>query len=73
VVRDELTKADLLDDKQRAKIAKTLEKASGAKVFPVAAPLEEGLEPLLDKIIELLGNAAQEVGETADERRWSPL
>ena len=59
-----LTKSDLLDEKQRAKLAKVLEKESGARVFPVSAPLEEGLEPLLDTIIELLGSAAQEVEET---------
>jgi GTP-binding protein len=69
-----LTKADLLDDKQRAKVAKALEKASGARVFPISAPLEEGLEPLLDAIIERLGSAARESEtEPADERPWSPL
>jgi GTPase len=67
-----LTKADLLDDKQRAKLAKALEKESGARVFPVSAPLEEGLEPLLDAIIERLGSAAEEVDEPA-EGSWSPL
>ena len=68
-----LTKADLLDDKQRAKVAKALEKESGARVFPISAPLEEGLEPLLDAIIERLGAAAEEGTEAADEGRWSPL
>jgi GTP-binding protein len=69
-----LTKADLLDDKQRAKVANALEKASGARVFPISAPLEEGLEPLLDAIIERLGSAARESeAEPADERPWSPL
>src|SRR5690242_18588323 len=38
-----LTKADLVDDKQRAKIAKALEKESDAKVYPISAPLDEGL------------------------------
>ena len=70
-----LTKADLLDDKRRSKVAKALEKESGAQVFPISAPLEEGLDPLLDTIIERLGSAAEEVdeGELADERPWSPL
>jgi GTP-binding protein len=69
-----LTKADLLDDKKRAKIVKALENETGARVFPVSAPLEEGLEPLLDAIIERLGAAAEdEKFETADERPWSPL
>jgi GTPase len=70
-----LTKADLLDDKQRAKVAKALEKESSARVFPVSAPLDEGLEPLLDAIIERLGDAAREASETepSDRGRWSPL
>jgi GTPase len=69
-----LTKADLLDGKQRAKLVKALEKATGEPVFPVSAPLEEGLEPLLDAIIERLGAASDEDLETAEfERPWSPL
>ena len=69
-----LTKADLLDDKKRAKIVKTLEKATGARVFPISAPLDDGMEPLLDTIIERLAAAAQdEPWEATDERYWSPL
>jgi GTP-binding protein len=66
-----LTKADLINDKQRAKIVKALEKASGAKVFPISAPLGEGMEPLLDTMIERLGNAAK--AESLKEEHWSPL
>jgi len=69
-----LTKTDLLDAKARAKVVKALEKASGARVFPISAPLGEGMEPLLDAAIELLGDAASEDGEIeVDERSWSPL
>jgi GTP-binding protein len=69
-----LTKADLLDDKKRAKMVKALEKETGAKVFPISAPLEEGMEPLLDAVIERLGAAAEEDPlDMADERHWSPL
>jgi GTP-binding protein len=69
-----LTKADLLDDRKRGKIVKALEKESGAKVFPISAPLEEGMEPLLDAVIERLGAAAEEEKfEAADEGPWSPL
>src|SRR3569833_1554583 len=69
-----LTKADLLEAKQRSKIVKALEKESGADVFPVSAPLGEGMEPLLDTIIAALGDAAQEKRlEPTDERSWSPL
>ena len=67
-----LSKADLLDEKQRAKLVKALEKATGAKVYPVSAPLEEGLEPLLDAVIERLG-AAFEEEQLAEEGPWSPL
>ncbi len=69
-----LTKSDLIDSKQRSKVLKALEKKSGARVFPISAPLEEGMEPLLDAVIERLGAAAQEAPlEAADERSWSPL
>ncbi len=69
-----LTKADLLDDKQRAKVVKALEKATGKPVFPVSAPLEDGLEPLLDAVIERLGAAADADFEAAESQRpWSPL
>jgi len=69
-----LTKSDLLDDKKRAKLCKALEKETGARVFPVSAPLEEGMEPLLDAIIQRLGAAVEEESlEATDERHWSPL
>src|SRR3954447_3539933 len=68
-----LSKTDMLDAKTLKKAAKALEAASGARIWPVSAPLGEGLEPLLDTIIELLGSAAQEVAEVADGRPWSPL
>jgi GTP-binding protein len=69
-----LTKSDLLDAKQRAKLVKALEKTTGARVFPISAPLEEGTEPLLDALIERLGETAREeelAGQ--DESPWSPL
>ena len=69
-----LTKADLLDDKARTKIVKALEKASHARVFPVSAPLDEGMEPLLDAIIQRLGAAVEDERlEAAHEGSWSPL
>jgi GTP-binding protein len=69
-----LSKADLVDDKRRAKAAKALEKASGAKVFPISAPLDEGVGPLLDAVIERVGKIAAAAGEHGKaERDWSPL
>ncbi|HEY6663232.1 MAG TPA: GTPase ObgE [Sphingomicrobium sp.] len=68
-----LTKADLLGEKQRAKVVKALEKATGKRVFAVSAPLEEGLEPLLDAAIERLGAADDDRDTVVPERPWSPL
>jgi GTP-binding protein len=69
-----LTKADLLDDKTRANILKALEKETRARVFPISAPLGEGMEPLLDAVIQRLGAAAEDDRlEAADEGSWSPL
>src|SRR3954452_21701823 len=47
-----LTKADLLDAKRMAKVSRAVEQAAGSKPFAISAPLEEGLEPLLDAVIE---------------------
>jgi GTP-binding protein len=69
-----LTKSDLLDEKTRAKAVKALEKESGARVYPISAPLDEGMEPLLDAIIQRLGAATEEDRlETTGDRGWSPL
>jgi GTP-binding protein len=71
-----LTKADLIADKQRRTIVKALETESAQQVFPVSAPLEEGMEPLLDLVIERLGSAwaaDQELEPADEERPWSPL
>ncbi|MFL6751696.1 MAG: GTPase, partial [Sphingomicrobium sp.] len=68
-----LSKADLLDDKQRAKTLKALEKAVGNRVFPISAPIDEGMPPLLDALIEKLGSPSDETAEGATERTWSPL
>jgi GTP-binding protein len=68
-----LTKADLLDPKTLKKAMAALEEAAGSKPFPVSAPLEEGLESLLDAVIRSLSEArAEESGAEAD-RTWSPL
>ena len=69
-----LTKTDMLDEKRLKKIARELEAASGSKPYPVSAPLGEGIEPLLDKIVQYLGDGARQAQEEAEsERPWSPL
>jgi GTPase len=69
-----LTKVDLLDSKQLKKVAAAVAKVSRATPFPVSAPLEEGLAPLLDTVIERLASAADERVDAAEsEGSWSPL
>jgi GTP-binding protein len=69
-----LTKADMLDGKSLNKIAKAVEKVSGSRPFPVSAPLEEGIGPLMDAVIQQLGSAARDAREEAEgDRPWSPL
>ena len=68
-----LTKADLIDDKKLARTVKALEKETGARVFPISAPLEEGMDALLDAVIERLGARADEPEIPDEGARWSPL
>jgi GTPase len=70
-----LTKVDLLAPDQRASLIEEIEAVSGTAVFPISAPLDEGMEPLLDALIQKLGtaNQPQTTAEPADERSWSPL
>ncbi|HET7817448.1 MAG TPA: GTPase ObgE [Sphingomicrobium sp.] len=70
-----LSRADLVDARRMAKVAKAVRSACGAEPFPISAPLGEGIEPLLDAILAALGSAreAREQAAAADERPWSPL
>jgi GTP-binding protein len=74
-----LTKADMLDAKTLKRVADAVGQASGAPPCSVSAPLGEGVETLLDAVIERLGNAddmgaAPERGPSPPEAKpWSPL
>ena len=69
-----LTKSDLLDEKQRKKLMTALARKTKAPIFPISAPLGEGLDPLLDAIIARLGTASENAdGPVPTERDWSPL
>ena len=68
-----LTKSDMLDAKRLKTVAAAVGKLSGARPHPVSAPLEDGLAPLLDAVIERLGKAAEEREEAEEGRAWSPL
>jgi GTP-binding protein len=69
-----LTKVDLLDNKKRTKLVAQLSKASEAPVFPISAPIEEGIDALLDAVIERLGRQTDDGNaDEPAEGRWSPL
>jgi GTPase len=69
-----LTKADMLDDDRLVEVSHAVEEVAGCKAFPVSAPLDEGIEPLLDKVVEVLATEQEEQREEAEaERPWSPL
>jgi GTP-binding protein len=70
-----LSRTDLVDKDQLRMTRSALEKETGVPVFPVSAPLGEGIEPLLDAVIERLGEAAREAPpeEVEPGQPWSPL
>src|SRR5437868_14494596 len=70
-----LTKADLLDAKRLGEVAAAVKKAAGSNPYPVSAPLSDGIEPLLDAVIETLSAAVEEETSevTSQGRLWSPL
>ncbi len=67
-----LSKADTIDDELIAALSAELAAASGAPVHPVSGATGDGVEPLLDALIGLLGALP---AEAAEEERdgWSPL
>jgi GTP-binding protein len=69
-----LSRSDLVDEERLAEIKRDMAEASGQTPFPISAPLGEGIEPLLDALIQRLGNEERAREEaTADDRPWSPL
>ena len=71
-----LSRSDLLDKERLAEIKRALAEVTGQTVFPTSAPLGEGIEPLLNAIIQRLGSdeiVEDEDEVAADDRPWSPL
>ena len=69
-----LSRADLIDDERLAELKAELKDATGVTPLPVSAPLGEGIEALLDAIIQRLGTVKEAEEEAAaDDRPWSPL
>ena len=69
-----LSRADLVDAKHLTKAKKALDKASGGDAIPISAPIAQGIETLLDSLVERLGSDEGRSARAAeDERPWSPL
>ena len=69
-----LSRADLVDSKQLAKAKKALEKAGASELLTISAATGDGVEGLLDAIIERLGPETEPAeADDAHERDWSPL
>ncbi len=68
-----LSRADLVEPKEMAKLAKKLAKVSGVTPFVVSAATGDGLEPLLDAILAEVGGLKEAEDELVHEGEWSPL
>jgi len=68
-----LSRADLVDAKELAKLAKKLAKVSGGQPMIVSAATGDGIEPLLDSILVRLGEEKAEEEAAIPESPWSPL
>ena len=69
-----LSRSDLIDEERLRDLKSDLSEAAGQPLFPISAPLDEGMEPLLNAVIRALGDRAETAGEMADtDRPWSPL
>ena len=70
-----LNKADLLDAELMEAFGAELAEATGATVFPLSGATGEGLETVLDHVIDALGPPARAIDAETDEEdeAWSPL
>jgi len=69
-----LSRTDLVDEERLTEIKADLKKATETAPLPISAPLGEGVEALLDRLIETLGAEAELVEEAEEASRpWSPL
>nr|WP_310524815.1 GTPase ObgE [Polymorphobacter sp.] len=66
-----LSKADLVTPAGLAAKKRALEKASGARVFVMSAATRQGVDEVLDALIELAGRDAASI--EAEARAWTPL
>ncbi len=69
-----LSRCDLVDAKQLQKARQSLTKAGAADPLAISAATRDGIDALLDRIVESLGpEAGIAEPEDAADRAWSPL
>ena len=69
-----LSRCDLVDAKQLAKIRQRLAKASGTEPHIISAATGDGIDELLEGLFTLIGDVAvSEAEAVAPEAAWSPL
>ena len=68
-----LNKVDTLDAELVEALVAELETESGAPVIPISGATGEGVEKVLDAILQRLGGIAAEEAEEHEEGDWSPL
>jgi GTP-binding protein len=66
-----LSKVDLLTPQALAAKKRALENASGQHVYTVSAATTQGVEPVLDKLMEIAGRA--QAMKVESDKSWSPL
>jgi GTP-binding protein len=69
-----LNKVDLLDEELTEALCAELTAASGADVMPLSGATGQGLDAVLDRIVEMLARPT-ESAENSDEESetWTPL
>jgi GTP-binding protein len=68
-----LSRTDLLTPAEIRKVEKKLAKAAGTAPFVISAATGDGLEPLLDAILDRIGGEVEIEEEALDDEPWSPL
>ena len=69
-----LSRIDLADSQRREEAASELKQAGASQPMPVSAPTGEGVEGLLDMLVERLGPEAEPTEpDEGQARAWSPL
>jgi len=68
-----LSRSDLVEPKELAKLSKKLAKAAGKEPFVVSAATTDGVEPLLDALVQRLGTEHIEDDGEAEIIEWSPI